>query len=534
MVLLIACANVANLLLARGATRRKEIALRMALGAGRARIVRQLLTESLLLALAGGSAGLLVAKAGLNALLALDPGNLPRLYEVQLDTRALLFTLLVTCAAGVVFGLAPALQTTRPHWHDTLHDTLKEGGRNASGGGQRLRQSLVVAEVALSLLLLIGAGLLLRSFQRLLEVDPGFEPRNVLTMRLRLPDAKYATSAQTLAFLQQTEARVSALPGVQSVSFSNGVPFAGSDSSSYQIEGQPDTRTTNPVAISRSVSANYHQTLGIRLLAGRWLSPQDTTSTALVVVVDESFVRRHWPEQPFNVVLGKRVKLSGETEPWRAIVGVVRRVKQRGLDQQERVEIYRPYQQIPARWLADLTRSMDLVVKTASDPLRFINPIKKEIQTIDRDQPIANVHTLEEYIAMRNAPRRFNLVLLGVFALLALTLGAVGIYGVMSYTVAQRTQEIGIRLALGATVRDVLRLIVGQGMKLTLLGVGLGLASAVLLSRWLEALLFGVSALDPLTFVVIAAVLLLIALLACYLPARRATKVDPLIALRAE
>jgi putative ABC transport system permease protein len=527
LVLLIACANVANLLLACGATRRKELALRMALGAGRARIVRQLLTESLLLAVAGATVGLLLAKLGLAALLALDPEQLPRLYEVQLDGRALWFTLVVTCGAGLLFGLAPAWQSSRTD----LQETLKEGGRNAVGVGQRVRQTLVVTEIALSLLLLIGAGLLLRSFQSLLAVDPGFDLQQVLTMRLRLPDAKYVTSAQTLTFLQQTEARVVALPGVLSVSFSNGVPLGGSDINSYQLEGQPDTMTTNPVAISRSVSPNYHQTLGIRLLAGRSFTTQDSVNAPLVVLVDEGFVRRHWPDQSLAAALGQRVKLKGEAE-WREIVGVVRRVKQYGLDAVERTEIYRPLLQIPVHSLADLTRSMDLVVKSAADPYALIQPIKQAIQAIDRDQPIANVHTMDEYLAMRTATRRFNLYLLSGFALLALVLGAIGIYGVMSYTVAQRTSEIGVRMALGAQVRDVWKLILGQGLKLALLGIALGLGGAFFLTRWLRALLFGVSARDPLTFLVLPLVLLLVSLLACYWPARRATKVDPMIALR--
>ncbi len=528
MVLLIACANVANLLLARGATRRKEIALRLALGARRWRIVRQLLTESLLLALTGGLAGLLLAKLGIEVLLAFNPTNLPRLYEVHIDGQVLLFTLLVTCSAGVIFGLAPALQTTRAN----LHDTLKEGGRSSAGGGQRLRQSLVVAEVALSLLLLVGAGLLLRSFQQLMEVDPGFNPDNVLTMRIRLPDAKYAEATQTLAFLREVEARVTILPGVESVSFSNGVPLGGSDSDNYQIEGQPQTGDTNPVAISRSISPSYHQTMGIRLLTGRSFTTQDTATSPLVVIVDEGFVRRHLPNQRLDDALGKRVKFAGAEEPWREIVGVVRRVKQRGLDAPERVEIYRPYLQIPPRWLADLTRSMDLVVKTSSDANGFINPIKQEIQAIDREQPISNVRTMAEYLTLHSATRRFNLTLLGSFALIALLLGSIGIYGVMAYTVAQRTQEFGIRMAMGARLSDVFKLVLGQGMKMTLLGVGVGLACALLFARWLESLLFGVSATDPLTYIAIALLLSVIALLACWIPAWRATKVDPMVALR--
>ncbi len=530
MVLLIACANVANLLLARAATRRKEMALRLALGAGRWRIVRQLLTESLLLAFAGGSAGLLLAKWGIQVLVSLEPVNIPRLDEITLDGQVLLFTLLVTLVAGIIFGLAPALQLTQTN----LQDTLKAGGRGSSASGQTLRQALVVAEIALSLLLLVGAGLLLRSFQRLLDVDPGFDPRNVLTMRLRLPDAKYKEAAQTLAFLCQVEEKVAAMPGVEQLSFSSGVPLAGSSSENYQLEDQPETIETNPVAISRSISHGYHQTLGIQLLAGRSFTPQDTENSPMVAIVDEGFVQRHLPEKPLRDALGKRIKFKGEHEPWREIVGIVRRVKQRGLEAQERVEIYYPYLQITPRWLADLTRSMDLAVKTTSDPHGFINLIKTEVQTIDRDQPIANVRTMEEYLTQRSTPRRFNLLLLTLFALIALLLGAVGIYGVMAYSVAQRRQEIGIRIALGAQTRDVLKLIIGQGMRLVIVGVLIGLGGALALTRLMRTLLFGVSTTDPLTFTAIAILLAFVALAACYFPARRATRVDPMTVLRSE
>jgi len=530
LVLLIACANVANLLLARSATRRKEIALRMALGAGRGRIVRQLLTESLLLALAGGAAGVALAKLGLNALIALNLPDVPRLYEVQLDGRALWFTLLVTCAVGVIFGLAPALQTTSTD----LHDTLKESGRNSSGGGKRLRQSLVVAEVALALLLLVGAGLLLRSFQRLLDVDPGFDAHNVLTIRLRLPDAKYRESAQTLGFLQQAEARVAALTGVQAVSFSAGVPFGIYFTGPYQVEGQSETLDAKPVAVNRSVSANYHQTLGIHLLAGRAFTAQDNANAQPVAIVDEIFVRRHFPDKPLNEALGKRLKLSGDGAPWCEIVGVVRRVKQSGLDAQEQTEIYQPYLQIPPRWLADMTRSMDIVIKTSSDPHGFIAAIKKEVQAIDPQQPLANVRTLEEYLTDRSSARRFNLLLLGVFATVALLLGAIGIYGVMAYSVAERTQEIGIRIALGAQRRDVIALVLGQGVKLVGIGITLGLTGAWALTRVLTTLLYEVKPTDPLTFVGVPVLLLAVALLACWLPARQAASVDPLTALRYE
>jgi putative ABC transport system permease protein len=527
MVLLIACANVANLLLARAAGRGREIALRLALGASRWRIVRQLLTESVLLALTGGALGLLLATWGLELIVKLDPNAMARLDEIKLDGRVLGFTLLISLLTGVIFGSAPAWQTTRMG----LQDALKEGGRNSSGGGRRLRQALVVAEIALSLLLLISAGLLLRSFQQMTQVDPGFEPKNVLTMRLRLPDAKYRESAQTLAFLRQVHERVSALPGVQQASFSHGVPLGGRELNEYQLIGQADDAAQGYVALDRTISEGYHATLGIRLVQGRYFTAQDNGTSAPVAIVDEAFVRRHFPN---GSALGQQLRFKGDEEPWREIVGVVRNVKHGGLDHAGHIEIYRPFTQTSAHWLADLTRSMDLVVKTATNANSFILPIKKQIQAIDPDQPIANVRTMEEYLARSITPRRFTLTLLGIFAAVALVLSAIGIYGVMSYTVAQRTQEIGIRMALGAQVGDVLTLVLRGGMQWALVGVLFGLIGAFAATRLLRNLLFGVSATDPLTFMGISLLLTLVALLACYLPARRAAQVDPLIALRHE
>ena len=534
LVLLIACVNVANLLLARAATRRREIAVRMALGAGRWRVMRQLLTESVMLAVAGGALGLLLAVWGVDLLVRFNPDGLPRLDEITIDPRVLGFTLLVTLLTGIIFGLAPALQTSKVNFHDAL----KDGNRQSSGsaGGQRLRGALVIAEVALSLMLLVGAGLLLRSFQQLMKVDAGFDAQGVLTLRLRLPDAKYREAAQTTSFLKEVMRRVATLPGVEGVSVTTGFPLGRGGENGYWIEGQPEPRQPGdwPVAVTQSVSEDYHQTLGIALLTGRQFTKQDTADAPPVVMVDEDFVRRHFPNGQPSGVIGQRLRFGGDGEPWREVVGVVRHVRHFGLDEEGRAGIYRPWTQINPKWLADFTRAMDLVVKTSAEPIGLVPAIKREVQAVDKDQPLANVRTLESLVIQSIAPRRFSLVLLGIFALLALLLGAIGLYGVMSYAVTQRTREIGIRTALGAQQSDVLKLVVGRGMKLALVGVGVGLAGSFALTRVMSSLLFGVSTTDPATFAAVTLLLTSVALVACYIPARRATKVDPMIALRYE
>jgi putative ABC transport system permease protein len=535
LVLLIACANVAHLLLARAAGRQKEVALRLALGAGRFRVAQQLLTESMLLALAGGMLGLLLATWGVAALLRFTPDSLPRVEDITLDPRVLAFTVLVTLLTGIVFGLAPALQTAKAN----LNDTLKETGRQAAGGAgaQRLRGALVVGEVALSLVLLVGAGLLLKSFQQLLKLDPGFDERNVLTLRLRLPDVKYRDAAQTTGFLTEVTRRVAALPGARQVSLATGFPIGGrSSDNGYWLEGQPEPQQPGdwPVAVTQSVSENYHQTLGIALLAGRYFNEHDTADAPPVVLVDDEFVRRHFSQAALQGALGKRLRFGGEGEVWREIVGVVRHVRQNDLAEIGFAQVYRPWLQINPRWLAEVTRAMDVIVKTSVEPLSLVNPIRQEVQAIDKDQPLGNVRTIEAAVAQRLAPRRFTLLLLGVFALSALLLGAVGLYGVMSYAVAQRTREIGLRMALGAQPRDVLRLMLRQGLALTLTGVIIGLIAALALTRLLKSLLFEVSATDPAIFAGIGGLLIFTALLACWIPARRATKVDPIIAIRCD
>ncbi len=532
LVLLIACANVANLLLARAAGRQKEIAVRLALGASRARIVRQLLTESVLLAMAGGALGLLFAAWSFNSLLTLSADALPRGEEVALDSRVLMFTVMASLLTGVVFGLVPALQASRTD----LQSALKEGGRQSStGSSERLRGMFVIAEVALSFVLLVGAGLLLRSFRELLKVDLGFEPHNVLTVRLRLPDAKYRDSSQTMSFLRETLRRVSALPGVEHASLSTGFPFGQASDNDYAIEGEPEPQPGDaPVAITHWVSADYYRGLGIALLAGRCFTEQDNETSPLVVLVDEELARRHFTGSSLSDVIGKRLRLGGSRAPWREIVGVVRHVKHQSLDEKPRPEIDRPYAQIDQKRLAEFTRVMDLSVKTSSEPLSFVAAIKREVQSIDKDQPLANVRSLDDRMSYEVAPRKFNLLLVGTFALIALVLAAVGVYGLMSYTVTSRTQEIGIRMALGAQSRDVLRLVLWRGLALTLAGIGIGLAGALALTRLMTSLLFGVSATDPMTFMLISLLLTGVALAACFVPARRATKVDPMVALRYE
>ncbi|HJQ25188.1 MAG TPA: ABC transporter permease [Blastocatellia bacterium] len=534
LVLAVACVNVANLLLARAASRQKEIAVRLALGAGRWRIIRQLLTESLVLALIGGALGLLLAGWGIDLLLKLHPDALPRLEQVSIDPRVLGFTLFVTLITGVIFGLAPALQATRVD----LHDALKEGGRTASfgTGGKRLRAALVVTEIALALILLISAGLLLVSFKRLMQVDPGFDPKNVLTTRLRLPDAKYPEAAQTNGFLREVMSRVAALPGVERVCVTTGFPLRPQSEYAYWLEGQPEPQQQQewPAAIMQSASEGYHDALGIRLLAGRLLTEHDDASSPLVVLVDEAFVARHFPNGDFSSALGHRLRFGGEPGRWYEIVGVVRHVRAETLAEEGRAIIYRPWQQISPKWLANRSRAMDLVVRASVPPESLVAAIRQEVQSIDRDQPLANVRTLGLLYDEQLAPHRFSLLLLGLFAGVAMLLAMIGIYGVMSYAVTQRTREIGIRMALGAARHDIFKQVVGHALLLTAGGIIAGLMAAAVLTRLMASLLFSVEAIHWPTFLLTALLLTGVALLASYLPARRATKVDPMIALRYE
>jgi putative ABC transport system permease protein len=525
-VLLVACANVANLLLARAASRQKEMALRAALGAGRARIIRQLLTESLLVALAGGALGLVIGYWGLKLLLGINEGRIPRAHEIGLDFNVLGFTFVVAIATGLIFGIAPALAVSR----GDLQETLKEGGRGAGTGVRRgLRGALVIAEVAIALVLLAGAGLLIKSFARLQQVNPGFQPDGLLTMQISLPDFKYPEPARRDAFFRELIARTRALPGVEAAGAVSILPLSGSNSSgSFQIEG----RITPPGQMSPhgdrwSATADYFKTMKIPLVRGRYFEERDAAEAPGVAIIDETMAQKYWPgEDP----VGRRISFEGgdNNRRWREIVGIVGHVRHRGLEGESRVQYYIPH---PQRASAN----MNLVVRASgSDPAALSGTVREAVRGLDRDLPVFRVRTMDQFVADSMAQRRFALLLFGIFAAVSLLLAAIGLYGVLAYAVTQRTHEIGVRLALGARPRDVLAMVVRQGMTLAVIGVALGLGAAFALTRLLAALLFGVSARDPLVFASIAVLLALVALVACLVPARRATRVDPLVALRYE
>jgi putative ABC transport system permease protein len=525
-VLLIACANVANLLLARATVRQREVAVRAALGAGRWRIVRQLLTESMLLAVLGGALGVLLAWWGLRLLVDLSPANIPRLETIRLDGRVLWFALALSLVTGLIFGLAPALQTS----HLKLSEALKEGARTGAGGGraQRIRGVFIVAEVALTLALLVGAGLLVRSFWRLQNVNTGFKTDHLLTLRVTLWGSKYRQGAQAVSFYERLQERLAALPGVVSASATSDIMLRRlATSASFTIENRP--RDPGELALELPfdrVQPNYFQTMGVQLLRGRAFTAQDSRDNPRVSIVNETFVKRYFPnEDP----VGKRFTFGGggPNARWFTIVGVVRDTKRQGIDQPVRIESWMPLAQMPSG-------SMDVVLRTTGDPLALGNAVREAVWSLDRDLPIPSIQTMEQILSERVAQRRLNMLLLGLFATAALILAAVGIYGVMNYTVTQRTNEIGIRLALGAQSGDVIGLVLKQGMALTLVGVAIGLIATFAMTRLMTSLLFGVSATDPTTFAAIAALLIGVALLASWIPARRATKVDPIVALRYE
>ncbi len=525
-VLLIACANVANLLLARAAGRQKEIAIRTALGAGRWRVVRQLLTESLLLSLIGGALGLMLAKLGMGLLLTLAPGTLPRMTNVSLDGRVLLFTVAITFLTGLIFGLVPALQASKPN----LNETMKDAGRGSTEGGRRqlIRSALVVAEVAAALILLVGAGLMMKSFWRLQQVDPGFNPENTLTAAVSLPRVKYPEENQQVSFYKQLVENVATLPGVQSVGATQVVPLSGNDYLlAFEIQGRPPVQPGNtPSTNFYSVSADYFSAMGIPLRRGRLFTKRDTKDSPHVALINETMAKRTFPgEDP----IGKRITFdTGEKNPdWFEVVGIVGDVKQYSLDQPTTLQTYEPYTQ-------QTFPSMTLVVRTKDDPTNLSAAIRSEVLKLDKDQPVSSIKTLQQFFSNSISQQQFSMLLLGVFAVVALVLATVGIYGVLSYAVTQRRHEIGIRMALGARAPDVLRLVLINGMSLALIGVILGLGGAFGLTRLMETLLFEVKATDIITYATVALGLLVVALAACYIPARRATKVDPLVALRYE
>ena len=542
-VLLIACANVACLLLARAATRQRETAVRVALGASRWRILRQLLTESVLLSLCGAAVGLLIAVWGVDLLTTLLAGNtssfnvrLPRLSEIKVDSAAFLFTLGVSLLTSFLFGLAPALGASKPD----LNQVLKESGRGATGGRGRLREALVVVELALALVMLIGAGLLMNSFLKLQAVDPGFDPGNVLAMTISVAGSPQYAGPAREAFHHQIADRLRALPGVESASAINHLPLAGDVwGRAVTIEGRPLPLPGHGIAATfRVIRPDYFKTMGIPLLAGRDFTDLDSTSAAGVVILNETLVRRQWPnEDP----IGQRLTLddprdNSRTPQWLTVIGVVKDVKQDSWVDAPGSEVYLAFQQSRGFYASNARHfsSMTIVVRTKVEPASFAATAQETVRSLDRGLPVSNVVTMEQVIADALWQPRFNLQLIGLFAGVSLLLAAIGLYGVMSYSITQRTREVGVRMALGAQRVDVIKLVLGQAMKLTLLGITLGLVSAAALTRLMANLLFGISATDARTFAGIALVLVIVALLACFVPALRATKVDPMVALRYE
>jgi putative ABC transport system permease protein len=525
-VLLIATANVANLLLARASTRDREMAIRAALGASRFRLLRQLLTESVLLAAAGGALGLLLASYGIDLLLKLEPGNLPRMNEVGIDKGVLVFTSCVSLLSGLLFGVAPALQLSRTN----LNESLKEGGRSSTEarGRKRARGLLVVSQTALALVLLAGAGVMIKSFVRLQQVNPGFNPDGLLTVQVSLPQVRYSENHRRVAFHREILERLRGLPGVESVATSSDVPPQNvGDVDTFEVAGQPVPPAQNrPLAERILLSTDYFHAMGIPLLNGRAFERTDDADAPQVAIVNQTMAQRYFPA---GDAVGGRIHFGnfGPDAPWITIVGVVGDVKNNGLSAGDSITIYEPYEQNPAVPISVFLRSL-------SNPERLTAGVREVVQAIDKELPISNIKTGDQLLYEAVGQPRFHTVLIALFAGLALLLAAVGIYGVISYSVAQRTHEIGIRLAVGARPRDVLVLVIKQGMMLTLTGTAIGIVAAFGLTRLLSSLLFQVDAADPLTFAAVATLLVAVGFLACWIPARRATNVDPMIALRYE
>jgi putative ABC transport system permease protein len=531
MMLVIACANVANLLLARAEARQKEIAVRTALGAGRGRLLGQFLTESVALAVLGGAFGLLLAFWGVRAIVAANPDSLPRVAEVHVGVRSLLFTLLAALATGVLFGLAPALHARS----SAFFAVLKEGGqRSTAGAGRQLfRNVLVVLEVALAGALVITGGLLLRSFLALQKVDPGFRPQGVLSLQISLPDSLYPKPEQVTAFYARLLERLAGLPGVAAAAAMDGLPpkrdANGNDTVFESVPVDPKGPPHN-VDYWQFATRDYLRVMGIPLVAGRWFNRGDALGAPGVVVINQAMARVFWPGKS---PLGQRLRHPFPKMPWVTIVGIVGDVKQGGLDQKAGSELYFPVEQSPAS-TGGAPRSLYVVVRTAGDPLALAAPVEAELRRLDPSLAAADLRTLEQVIAAAEAAPRSNALVIGIFAVVALLLAAVGTYGVLSYRVELRTQEIGVRMALGARPADVLGMVLAQGGRLVALGLAGGILLAFAIRRWLASLLFGVTATDPATLVGVALLLALVALAACYVPARRATRVDPLLALRQE
>jgi putative ABC transport system permease protein len=536
LVLLIACANVANLFLARAATRQREIAVRKALGASRARVVRQLLTESVMMAVFGGGLGLLLAALGQSSV-AKAASLLPRslgspsaaahIASAGIDFWVLGFTLAISVLTAVLFGLTPAVWASR----GGLDSGLKEEGRSSTPGRGRgyMRDGIVTAEVALAVILLVGAGLLIRSFLHLMNVDPGFSPQNVLTLNISLPDTRYESARPMIAFEQQALERLSVLPGVKSAGGVFGLPLGnGAIGGDFTVEGQPEPApgTQAFIATKAVIGGDYFRAIGIPLLRGRYFDRQDSESAPHVVIVSQSLARHFWP---LEEAIGKRLKPGFSNDAWCTVVGVVGDTKQYSLGETPSPSMYLPYAQAPDPFLM---QDITLVVRTGADPLSLVTAARRAVRTVDPDLPVFDVASMEQLVYRSVSAPRFNTALLGVFAALALVLAAVGIYGVMSYAVAQRTHEIGVRVALGARAGDILRQVVRQGMLPAVVGIAIGTAGAWAVTRFLSSLLFGVRPTDPMTFILVPLLLAAVAVVACLLPARRATKVDPVVALR--
>jgi predicted permease len=532
-LLLIACANVANLLLARAVGRSREFAIRSALGASHIRVIRQLLTESILLSGLGGALGLLLAFWGTKTVLNTLPGALPRSAEVSLDSRVLVFTFCASILAGILFGLAPALKTSRVN----LQEVLKESGRGSSGARHRLQGVFVAVEVAMALVLLVGAGLMIRSLAALWRVNPGFNPDHAITFSLSMPGTAATTSGETRARLRQFDDVMRAIPSVEAVSVTLGSrPMIHDTVLPFWIDGQPKPAHMNdmPQALCYLVEAGFQQAMGVNLQRGRFITPQDNEHAPVVIVIDDVFARTYFPHQ--NPV-GKRVNIA-IFDVQAQIVGVIGHVKQWGPGGESKAAVQAqfeyPFMQMPEKIMSLASTITAVVLRTKGDPTAVMAPVRRAVQEMDPRDVIFAVRTLNEVLSDSLAARRLSMILLGIFAALALVLACVGIYGVISYLVGQRTHEIGVRVALGAQPEDVLRLILGEGARMALLGVAVGLAAAFGLTRLMKSMLFGVSASDPLTFIAVALVLLAVALAACYIPARRAMQVDPMVALRHE
>src|SRR6266508_1427561 len=523
LVLLIVCANVANLTMARASTRTKEFALRSALGAGRGRLIRQLLTESVLLAVAGGICGLGLATWGLHLLVALSPAAVPRLTEIRLDWRVLTFALGASLLTGIVFGVLPALTSARVN----LNETLKEGGRDAgAGASHRTRGALVAAEVALALVVLVSAGLLVKSFWRLQKVNPGFDAARLTTMLVWLTEEKYADIVASRAFIRELNARLETLPGVEGVAISNDLPIRGRDSSTYPVvEGRQPLKPGEGILVGRhTVNAAYFRAMKIPLLRGRALTERDDENAPLAVVINESAASVLWPGED---ALGKRMKLGRTATAWAEVVGIVGDVKHDGLHFDAKPHLYTSNLQFP--W-----STLRIAVRSSLDAAAVAAAVRGVVQSLDPLQPVSDVKTMADVLTDANAGRQLSLILFALFAVIALLLAGIGIYGVTAYSVSRRTRELGIRMALGAERRDVSGLVIKQSVRPVLLGVVIGMAAALTFTRLMGSLLFRVSATDPLTFAGVTFLLIAIALLACWIPARRATKVDPMIALRTE